>query len=255
MNCYLVIGFLALTACSKDDKDPGRSFTALLGGDTFVEQPQISSSSSSSGGITTFPQNAEFFILAGQSNMSGEGCLPEFDNHPNVHIVGPRAHGRYAEGYAFGILRHQKTGKPIVLIQCSMGGSSMAQNIRLLWGPCIDFIRAHNIQPTGLLMDQGQAEAAFEFPTPWASQFTNYVSTVRLALNNPTLPIVFAQIGQYGNNPMPPNYQHIKDEQASVMIPYVEMFVTDDIAPTCGGWHYCRPEAEIIGLRFNTRMP
>ncbi|MEM9164176.1 MAG: sialate O-acetylesterase [Cyanobacteria bacterium P01_F01_bin.4] len=234
------------------------------------------------------------FVLAGQSNMSGLAELPANQKiHPQIFTFGNDYHWQPAQepidspigqvdsvsldpGAGFGpslaFAKAMLADNPdlaIGLIPCANGGSTILhwqrdRSDQTLYGSCLKRIQAASTMGTvsGVLFFQGEADAleprsaAALQPTPdtWAASFTQFATDLRLDLAQPTLPIVYAQIGPLAADPVRfPYWQTVQAQQAEVQLPHTAMITTTDLSLQ-DGLHYDQISYEAIGERFATQI-
>ncbi|MGZ4414399.1 MAG: sialate O-acetylesterase [Gaiellaceae bacterium] len=203
------------------------------------------------------------FVLAGQSNMAG--ALLNFGHEtptPNVFDVSLGApkpavdplgdQTQAGPGIAIGAELHRLyPDVGIGLIQCAVGATPMIQWTAggTLYNTCLQRIEAARAYGTvqGIFFYQGEYETFYGGADAWSSGFAAMVAGFRVAVTQPSLPVVFAQLGRTPSNPIYPYWQTVKGQQASVRIPGVRMIVTDDIPSDV---HYTAAGYAVLGARF-----
>jgi hypothetical protein len=230
----------------------------------------------------------KLFILTGQSNMVGIVELPEeeFRSNPKILVFdydgqwktaieakdgseADRAPGnfnpRYGPSLAFANALAERYPEMVIgLVPCAVGDTTISQWRKSaaedsLYGSCLKRVRAASVigEPAGLLFYQGEADAmdpvrypnAERLPHAWASEFERYVLDWRGDLGMEELPVAFAQLG---SNRAPDKFIHwdaVKEQQASVHLPFTAMIKTDDLelADTV---HFTSESYQAIGRRF-----
>jgi hypothetical protein len=168
-------------------------------------------------------------------------------------------------GLAFATsLIERRPDMAIGLIPCASGGSSIYQWRRslsenTLYGSCLKRARAASTMGdvAGILFFQGEADAMAPelyqetvlLPDEWGDRFVALVNNWRQDLNSPELPVVFAQIGTNTAPDIFVNWAAVKEQQASVEMPFCGMITTDDLALK-DGVHFTSESYQIIGRRF-----
>jgi hypothetical protein len=177
------------------------------------------------------------FVLAGQSNMVGQGTIQPEDRRPipGVWLFGndyrwKPAHAPLDDpvgqvdpvsrdpvvGVGPGLffaehLRSVLPGRDIGVIPCAKGGSAMKEwapdrSDATLYGSCLKRVRAASTVGivAGLLFYQGETDALVPsatektvLPSRWRSSFATMVREWREDTGIPSLPVVFAQIGSH----------------------------------------------------------
>ena len=112
--------------------------------------------------------------------------------------------------------------------------------------------------PAGILFYQGETDASdpLLYPTKgiispdlWASKFSEMVQNWRSDLASPNLPVVFAQLATHGDPKSFINWETIKQQQASVNLPFCGMIKTDDLI-VVDGVHLSIESYQEVGKRF-----
>lgn len=229
------------------------------------------------------------FILAGQSNMVGWAPIPEGEpTDPRIYLFGKDYRWRTADhpiegaanqvdmvsenrlagfgpamDFAFASLeRHPDI--VIGLIPCAKNSSGIIQwkrdlSDQTLYGSCLKRVRAASPmgEIAGILFFQGETDAIdpLQYPDPpphpfeWSALFTAFITDLRTDLNQPDLPVVFAQIGSTWSPETYPNWDLIMQQQASIQLPNSAMITTSDL-PLQDGIHFSMNSYRIIGRRF-----
>jgi hypothetical protein len=182
------------------------------------------------------PQDLRLFILAGQSNMSGRGFvsqLPPSLRSPShrVFVFGNDDRWRIASepiddpqgqidriskdqaagvgpGLPFAVALAKRSSRPIGLIPCAKGGSSMTEWDRTLdrtalYGSCVARIRRASAagQLSGLLWYQGETDARSATDTEkWPNRFRAFLTSVRSELQSPRLVAVVVGLADLPNS-------------------------------------------------------
>ena len=209
------------------------------------------------------------FILAGQSNMVGWAPIPNGEKtDPRIYVFGKDYHWRIADHpiedafnqvdmisenrlaafgpameFAFTSLeRHPDI--VIGLIPCAKNSSAIIQwkrdlSDQTLYGSCLKRARAASPMGkiAGILFFQGETDALDPIQSPdppphpseWSELFTAFITDLRNDLNQPDLPVVFAQIGTNWSPEAFPNWDIVRKQQASIQLPMTTMITTDDL--------------------------
>jgi len=229
------------------------------------------------------------FILAGQSNMVGWSPIPQGERtDPRIYLFGKDYHWRIADhpiedasnqvdvvsenrlagfgpgmDFAFALLESQPDIL-IGLIPCAKNSSGIIQwqrdlSDQSLYGSCLKRVRAASPmgEVAGILFFQGETDAAdpIQYPDPpphpseWTNLFIAFITDIRNDLNQPDLPVVFAQIGSTWAPGAYPNWDFIMQQQASLQLHRSGMIITSDL-PLLDGIHFTTDSYRIIGRRF-----
>src|SRR5688572_14993347 len=229
------------------------------------------------------------FILAGQSNMVGWAPIPDGEKtNPRIYVFGKDYHWRIADhpiedafnqvdmvsenriagfgpamDFAFaGLERHPDI--LIGLIPCAKNSSAIIQwqrdlSDQSLYGSCLKRAQAASVmgEISGLLFFQGEEDALdpIQYPQPephpgdWARLFSAFMADFRADLDQPNLPVIYAQLGSNSALADFPKWVIVKEQQASVTLPMTDMIVTDDL-PLMDGLHFTTDSYRVIGKRF-----
>jgi hypothetical protein len=227
------------------------------------------------------------FILAGQSNMSGWGEVPQQQTADSrIYLFGNDYRWREAiepidDGYmqidavsevrgrgfspslafATTLLRHDPLLR-IGLVPCAKSATGIIEWQRnlsdaSLYGSCLKRARAASTMGTvsGILFFQGETDAERDprrvepHPGEWAQLFTRLVADWREDLQDRSLPVVFAQLGNIPFSADYPGLHTVKAQQASVDLPRTAMITTDDLE-LVDGVHFTVDSFRIVGRRF-----
>lgn len=232
------------------------------------------------------PTGLDLYILAGQSNMSGRAPaidLPTFANAANIHVfknswvwgaavepiddatdqqlsVGIDNDAEVGPGIAFADRMVSLNGRPVGLIPCPKGGSQMTEwatsyIYTSLYGACL--AAARRAAPAGaikgILFWQGESDAATATEAnQWAARFTRLVKDIRQDLNNPTLPVVFAQLGKDPTTRASefPAWNIVQEQQWLTRDDNLVMVTTDDLPVQSDELHSTTATAVEVGRRF-----
>jgi hypothetical protein len=229
------------------------------------------------------------FILAGQSNMVGWAPVPDDqisdprvyvfgnnyqwwiarepvdDAYNQVDVVSQDRIAGFGPSLAFGLASVERNPEVVIgLIPCAKSSSGIIEwqrnlSDQSLYGSCLKRARAASPMGhiSGVLFFQGETDALdpnlfpqFDpHPSTWSVLFSDFITAVRRDLDDPELPVVFAQLGA---NPDPadvPYWELIKEQQASIQLPMTGMIITEDL-PLLDGLHFTTDSYRIIGNRF-----
>lgn len=187
----------------------------------------------------------DLWVLAGQSNMQGYGNLVDVEaEDPLVHVFAMNDEWRVAKdplhileesrdtahtappddaarqkgiadalarpkgmgiGMTFAKEIAKRTGRPIGLIACAHGGTSMDQwnpaakdqGGASLYGSMFRRVVAVGGNVKGVLWYQGEAEANPELCTVYKDKFMALIAAMRADFVSPELPFLFVQLGRF----------------------------------------------------------
>jgi hypothetical protein len=225
--------------------------------------------------------NFELYILAGQSNMAGRGTITDNlknegndrlymltkDNtwvlakHP-LHFDKPAVAG-VGPGLAFGIqMATGNTSVKIGLIPCAVGGTPIEH-----WLPGA-YDAATNTHPyddaaarikfamqygiiKGIIWHQGEANSKPEQVKAYLWQLKELIQRFRTLVNNPTLPFVVGELGNYRPEYVNFNMEIIKLPTA---VPYTAVVTTEGLVHRGDTTHFDSPSAETLGRHYAVKM-
>jgi hypothetical protein len=190
---------------------------------------------------------------------------PIDDPHNQVDKVSEDENAEFGPALPFATkLLNQRPELLIGLIPCAMDDTTIQdwqrnQNDQTLYGSCLKRTRTASTMGTisGILFFQGESDALdpkknpgmMLSPNQWADQFTVFVRDWRSDLNQPDLPVVFAQIGSNTRPNRYPNWKVVQEQQSSVSLPYCKMITTGDLA-LADTVHFTTGSYQVIGRRF-----
>ena len=224
----------------------------------------------------------DLYLLAGQSNMVGRAPLvdpappdarvrmlsPEdvwMVARDPIHEALPRD-GRVVGiglGLPFAKEMVRRTGVPVGLVPCAVGGASLAQ-----WSPDLrgqlrrslygNFLARARLAGAAkaILWYQGEADAsALETANTYGERFQTLVRTMRADLGQPQLPFYYAQLSRYVVGKGYEGWDTVREAQRlaeaaiqpSGMVATIDLTLTDPI-------HLDRPSLEKAGRRLAARI-
>ena len=225
-------------------------------------------------------KDIDSYVIAGESDMSGRGLLNEYarpitpfeiftskyrwvDGGLNVDGIGDlQGSPSYDEisglgpGVSFaGAVAKSSGGKPIGLIPCAKGGSTIndwqpSQSDKTLYGSMVSRAKAGG-KVKAILWMQGKNDVNDpDAALGWGSKFREIVSSARKDIGISALPIVMAAIG----NPVgvkQTHWQAIRDQQLAFEMDGVTVIDTFDLEAKQGDPIHLGTAAQIIlGARF-----
>ena len=224
----------------------------------------------------------DIYLLAGQSNMVGRA--PLVDPAPSgarvrmftpedtwavardpVHEAVPRDGRVIGIGLSLPFAKEmvRRTGVPVGLVPCAVGGTSMAQwspelrtqQRRSLYGNFL--ARAKMVGPAkAILWYQGESDAsAMDTANTYAQRFQTLVKTMRADLGQPQLPFYYAQLSRYVIDKGYEGWDTVREAQrlSEAAIQPAGMVATADLTLT-DPIHLDRASLETVGKRFASRI-
>jgi hypothetical protein len=234
---------------------------------------------------TASAQEADIYLLMGQSNMSGRGDLaampavrpddvwmytnsgqwthavePVDDATGQVDAVSADPQAGYSPSLAFGLSLQRRTGRSIGLVPCARGGSAMeawqpATSRDTLYGSCL--ARAREARRYGVIRGvvwlQGESDAMTSgLADLWPTRFATLVAALRRDLGDAALPMVFGQLGADPHDVRFPFWEAVKEKQAAVALAHTAMVKTDDLPMRVP--HYTAAGCARLGDRLAAAM-
>ncbi|MDJ1503352.1 sialate O-acetylesterase [Xanthocytophaga agilis] len=213
------------------------------------------------------------FILAGQSNMEGDGNVEDYTpvntdgrvymfNENYLWLPGKEpVRNRIGPSIAFAkqIIDYDKNSY-VGIINVARGGTNIGQ-----WQKSYDEQSLYQImlkralasssqgEIKGLLFFQGENDAegdSTDHYNDWDVYFEKFVKDIRHDLHNEDLPVIFAQIGK-GEDKL---WKKVKNRQDSVNIKNVAMIKTDDLDFIENNVHFTTKGYVEIGKRFGDKF-
>jgi hypothetical protein len=213
----------------------------------------------------------QVFLLAGQSNMLGEGTPLSIGYGSQPNLFAWRSKGRkggswvaasdpirsitgdsvlIGPGMTFGldVLSHEPPGTQVGIIQCAAGGTSMAdwQPSGSLYQRCRSAALASGGVVAGFLYLQGEEEARKFGGAVWANEFPALEQQVEADFG--PVPFVLGQIGLL--NPHYVYQQEVRDAQAAAVEGHPEMILVPSDDLENDGEHFTAASEQTLGTRF-----
>ncbi|WP_309398125.1 sialate O-acetylesterase [Cerasicoccus maritimus] len=170
-------------------------------------------------------EHFHLYLLAGQSNMAGRGFVDEADNTPHPRVVmldkeghwvpavDPVHYDKKAAGVGPGrtfaeVLAAEDDTVVIGLIPTACGGSSITKWVpggyhdQTKSHPYDDaLVRTHQAMEQGtlkgVLWHQGESDCKEPLSSQYQENLTQLIERFRAEFNDPNLPIVIGQLGQF----------------------------------------------------------
>lgn len=228
----------------------------------------------------------DVYILAGQSNMSGRGALSDLaeaervpdpaitlygnDGQERVAVeplddagdqVDPVSADRLAAvgpGLFFARAMRQRNGRPVVLVPCAKGGSSIGQwrpaDARdTLYGSCLARAREAGGRLAGVLWYQGEtdAEKSATIAAGWGESLAALVARARDDAGNADLPVAFVRLS---DKPAPaegvdrfPSWGIVQDQQAGLHLHCVASVPAAGLPRNADDLHLATAAQRVLG--------
>jgi len=214
----------------------------------------------------------DIFILAGQSNMEGDGKLTpdlHFENQDKIYVFDEQYKWKLGEAqlknnfgpsisFASTILE-SSGAKAVGIINVARGGTRLREWTKeyadnSLYQLTLKRALAASTQGEikGLLFFQGEKDADMDSSgnfQDWHEVFEGFINDLRYDLKLDSLPVIYAQIGK-GDQPL---WVEVKKSQEKVQVPFTEMIQTDDLDYKDGSVHFNTIGYIEIGKRFGQK--
>jgi len=213
--------------------------------------------------------NLDIFILAGQSNMEGDGKLKpffHFENEDRIYVFDERfkwilgagpLKSKFGPSFSFASTILESTdSKAVGIVNVARGGTGIGEWSKdyadnSLYQVTLKRALAASTQGQikGLLFFQGEKDADIDSTghfQDWHEVFEGFISDIRNDLKLDSLPVIYAQIGK-GDRDL---WNEVKRSQEKVEAPFTMMIRTDDLDYKEGSVHFNTESYIEIGKRF-----
>lgn len=239
------------------------------------------------------PRKPDVYLLTGQSNMSGRGLIEELtpeeriadpairlygndgvtrpaldpldDPAGQVDAVSTDVQAAVGPGLFFARTLRGLNGRPILLVPCAKGGSSIGQwkpggGRDTLYDSCLARAREASGKVKGILWYQGESDAGrADSAQGWRASFEALVGQFRSDLGRQRLPIVFVQLA---DPPSPevsaprtyPSWTSIQAVQAEATLDCVAMVPAQGLPLKADTLHLTTAGQRILGGRLAVAM-
>ncbi|MEA5260790.1 sialate O-acetylesterase [Arcicella aquatica] len=226
--------------------------------------------------------NFDIYVLMGQSNMAGRGKITEEyqkEANPNIfvltkdntwavakhplHFDKPQIVG-VGPGLQFALtmLEVSKT-KKIGLVPTAVGGTSInlwkpnAYDASTKTHPFDDAVRRIKEAMQygvikGIIWLQGESDASPKKSENYGVKFKTMIDSIRVLVNNPKLPVILGELGQY--RPEYVQFNHDVLKTISSTISNTALVYSKGLVHKGDTIHFDAPSAEMSGKRFGKAM-
>ena len=230
---------------------------------------------------------SDVYLLIGQSNMAGRGCLNETNGVPCegvlkldnfgylVPAMEPLHNDRKSAGAGLGAsfansMRADDTNTTVVLVPCAFGGSSLDQWKKGSYMYELAVLRTREAlrllgkkgRLAGLLWHQGESDSESEDKAnSYAKRFSEMVENLRQDLGCGDVPLVVGELGRYlaDNRAKSGCYQHFEKINAALngltnSIPNCACVSSEDLTPNDDILHFNTASLRTFGERYAAAM-
>lgn len=257
--------------------------------------------------INPCPINADIWVLAGQSNMDGNGRTPDTLTNPQIVMLGlddrwviaqnplhhiydaaapayeltimgfpwyqkmekekvreelakkraeSRIHpiGRIGPGIYFARHILEQSGRPVGLIPCGIGGTTMDQwspdakpgGDSSLYGAMINRIKSTGNKIKGFIWYQGESEAMSGNTKNYENDVLHLISTIRKDVGDPDLPVIIVQIGCFiiHNTSMDKTFEIVREIQRKIINREKNIYMVSSIDLPLDDWVHVSTEGQ-----------
>jgi len=213
----------------------------------------------------------DIWVLAGQSNMQGDGLLSaaaagnelihSFNPADRWAIARDPLHAGSATGRGaglaipFAVEMLQRTKVPVGLLPCALSGTSLAewQPGSALYASMLRRVEAVGGRVAGMLWYQGEADGKPGPASVYREKFASFVGSVRRDLGN--VPFYYVQIGRHVHDPNArvngPAWNQVQEaqRQCELQLDHVAMAASVDLEME-DGIHLATDALHILGRRL-----
>jgi len=224
------------------------------------------------------------YLLIGQSNMAGRGDVEEQDRTPHPRVLTLNKENEWVPaidpihfdkpvagvgpGRTFGLMMsgHRPLAR-IGLIPCAVGGTSIRKWQPGAWDektkthPYDDMLKRLRLARQsgvvkGILWHQGESDGKMGTNGTYAEALTTLIDRLRIECNDPNLPIVIGQLGQFAQRPWTEG--RIKVDQAHrhvvKQIKHAAFASSQGLNDRGDLVHFDAQSARLLGKRFAEKM-
>lgn len=225
-------------------------------------------------------ENFHLYVLAGQSNMAGRGKVEAQDKQPHDRVMVFNREGRWVPavdplhwdkssagvglGKTFGeVLAEADENVTIGLIPIAAGGSPIStwepggyhgQTKSHPWDDGLKHIQAAMKNGTlkAVLWHQGESDSSPELAPKYEEKLTALINRFRTSLNDPDLPFVIGQLGQFEERPWNEPRRQVDAAQRAIAedVPHTAFVPSDGLTPGSDKIHFDSRSLREFGRRY-----
>ncbi len=235
--------------------------------------------------VTKLPKKDKVwvYLMAGQSNMEGNGQIMPQDTIPNTRLITINTKGEWVKlkepinlnfpwyrkldcGHSFGNEMLKKVPKDVTIavISTAVGGSSVDHwlddsefRTMHLWSNITKMIgKAKEIGVIkGMIWHQGETDAKPERFETYTTKLDTLFTKIRKESNNKNMPIIIGELGDFGfDRPDWKTFNKIL-EKYSLENSNIEMIKTSDLDDMGDKVHFNNVGLRLMGKRYSDLMP
>jgi hypothetical protein len=222
----------------------------------------------------------QLYLLAGQSNMAGRGKVEESDTIPNPRVLALTKEGTWAPataplhwdksvagtglGRSFALALVESDPDIVIgLIPAACGGSPISswvpggyhdQTKSHPWDDAVQRTRRAMQDGTlkGILWHQGESDSQPKRSTVYQARLTELISRFRDEFQDPELPFLIGQLGQFPERPWTEARKQVDAAQRAVVasVPLVAFVASDDLTCNPDQVHFDSKSLRTFGRRY-----
>ena len=215
----------------------------------------------------------DLYLLIGQSNMAGRGVLTDSNRvsadgifkldadgewqaaEEPIHFDKPSIAGAGLAASFARAMADRRTGVPIGLIPCAVGGTSINRWVESgdLWSNAVARTRIALRSGTlkGILWHQGEGDCSTSAAPAWGAKFEGMIASFRRELG--PVPFVAGELGRYlSNTGWPVINAHLHALEGKV--PAYRVASSEGLTPNSDNVHFNTESLREFGLRYAEAM-
>ena len=217
--------------------------------------------------------NMDLYLLIGQSNMAGRGVLTDSNRvsadgifkldaagewqvaEEPIHFDKPTIAGAGLAASFARAMADRRTGVPIGLIPCAVGGTSINRWVESgdLWSNAVARTRIALRSGTlkGILWHQGEGDCSASAAPAWGAKFEGMIASFRREFG--PVPFVAGELGRYlSNTGWPVINAHLHALEGKV--PAYRVASSEGLTPNSDNVHFNTESLREFGLRYAEAM-
>lgn len=225
-------------------------------------------------------EHFHLYLLAGQSNMAGRGQVEESDTIPHPRVLALTKEGSWAAatapvhwdksvagtglGRSFALALVEADPNVVIgLIPAACGGSAISswvpggyhdQTKSHPWDDAVQRTRRAMQDGTlkGILWHQGESDSQPKRSAVYQKRLTELISRFRTEFQNPQLPFLIGQLGQFPERPWTDARQQVDAAHRAVAasVPFATFVSSDDLTCNPDKVHFDSQSLRTFGKRY-----
>jgi len=226
----------------------------------------------------------DLYLLIGQSNMAGRGTVEPQDLEPHPRVLTLNKENQWVPaidpihfdksiagvgpGRTFGLMMAKRSPSArIGLIPCAVGGTSIRKWQPGGWDdktkthPYDDMLKRLRLARQsgvvkGILWHQGESDGKMGTNGTYASALTTLIERLRTGCEDPNVPFVIGQLGQFSKRPWSEGRTKVDQahRQVAEQIKHVGFVSAKGLSDRGDLVHFDALSARLLGKRFAEKM-